>query len=331
MAPDQTDGPGGNRNVHVGGNGGGPVVVGDSTTNQSGNVNVSQSQIEQIEQLIGQQININVYGSTIAPGQLLQLLMILAPITCPRAALLPTLWAALPPAADPPRLDHSVTMACYVASLGQQPLFTFVSHLLAVPELAAATSQLRQWLAQAGHAGSQPHAARPAAGHPAQRCADRQALRAQRLAGGPRAGPAPLRRPRAKAAGDAHPPGPAAAGLRAAASGRGAREAARVLHAEQRLSGPLVYATLPAAGPVALSGPADAVALADHARTIIAEHRRHGRRTHLVIYGPKSFAIFLGQRLSALGEIVTYEFSTTGYIPSITYSTGPAPGRAVPA
>jgi len=46
-------------------------------------------------------------------------------------------------------------------------------------------------------------------------------------------------------------------------------------------------------------------------------------QTHLVLYAPASFCLFLGQRLNALGKIVTYERTIEGgYQTSLTLSTG---------
>ena len=75
---------------------------------------------------------------------------------------------------------------------------------------------------------------------------------------------------------------------------------------------------------VALQGDADAVALANEARRLLKQERQnHGaRRIHLVLYAPAGFALFLGQRLNALGTIVTYERTIDdGYQPSIVLHT----------
>lgn len=75
---------------------------------------------------------------------------------------------------------------------------------------------------------------------------------------------------------------------------------------------------------VALQGDADAVALANEARRLLKQERQnHGaRRIHLVLYAPAGFALFLGQRLNALGTIVTYEQADDGgYQPSIVLHT----------
>ena len=74
----------------------------------------------------------------------------------------------------------------------------------------------------------------------------------------------------------------------------------------------------------ALRDDADAVALANEARKLLKQERQnHGARCiHLVLYGPAGFALFLGQRLNALGTIVTYERSHDGgYQPSVVLHT----------
>jgi hypothetical protein len=78
-------------------------------------------------------------------------------------------------------------------------------------------------------------------------------------------------------------------------------------------------------GPAALRSDADAVALAESAKDLIRRARRQYRasRTHLILYGPASFSLFLGQRLNALGTIVTYERAEDGgYQPSLSLRTG---------
>jgi hypothetical protein len=69
----------------------------------------------------------------------------------------------------------------------------------------------------------------------------------------------------------------------------------------------------------------DAVALAIHAKELIRELRiKYGAsRTHLILYTPASYSLFLGQYLNALGDIVTYERDVDGnYKQSITLRTG---------
>jgi hypothetical protein len=69
----------------------------------------------------------------------------------------------------------------------------------------------------------------------------------------------------------------------------------------------------------------DAVALAVRAKELIRGCRNKYRaiRTHLVLYGPATFCLFLGQRLNALGKIVTYERTVEGgYQLSVTLQTG---------
>lgn len=78
-------------------------------------------------------------------------------------------------------------------------------------------------------------------------------------------------------------------------------------------------------GPRALRSDSDAVALADSAKELIrAERRRFGaRRTHVIVFGPASFALFLGQRLNALGTVIGYERTAEGsYQPAVELHTG---------
>lgn len=68
-----------------------------------------------------------------------------------------------------------------------------------------------------------------------------------------------------------------------------------------------------------------AASLAISAKTVIREskQRHSGQRIHLVLYAPASFCLFLGQRLNALGTIVTYERALDGtYQQSVVLETG---------
>lgn len=88
----------------------------------------------------------------------------------------------------------------------------------------------------------------------------------------------------------------------------------------------LVYAE-PDNGPgdAAITSNEDAVALAVRAKELIRASRNRYRasQTHLVLYAPATFCLFLGQRLNALGRIVTYERTQEGgYQASLILSTG---------
>jgi hypothetical protein len=79
------------------------------------------------------------------------------------------------------------------------------------------------------------------------------------------------------------------------------------------------------AGDGAITGAEDAVALAVRAKELIRNSRNkyRAKRTHLVLYAPATYCLFLGQRLNALGEIVTYERTAEGgYQPSVALKTG---------
>lgn len=78
-------------------------------------------------------------------------------------------------------------------------------------------------------------------------------------------------------------------------------------------------------GDAAVTSAADAVALAVSAKNVIREYRAKYRANtiHLIFYGPATLSLFLGQRLNALGRIVTYERTGEGgYQPSIILRTG---------
>jgi SMODS-associated and fused to various effectors sensor domain len=74
----------------------------------------------------------------------------------------------------------------------------------------------------------------------------------------------------------------------------------------------------------AIGSAGDATALAIAAKAIIREARQRlgTEETHLVVYAPAAFCLFLGRRLNALGDVVTYERAAAGgYQPSLTIRT----------
>ena len=88
----------------------------------------------------------------------------------------------------------------------------------------------------------------------------------------------------------------------------------------------MIYAE-PDGGPGdgAIRSDKDAVALAIHAKELIRECKLEyqASQIHLVIYGPASYCLFLGQRLNALGKVVTYERALNeSYKRSVTLQTG---------
>lgn len=75
------------------------------------------------------------------------------------------------------------------------------------------------------------------------------------------------------------------------------------------------------AGDRALSSEADAVALVSHAKQLVDQYRQSYQATtiHLLLVAPMGFAAFLGHRLRAIGEVITYEHQVTlpqKYVPS---------------
>ena len=78
-------------------------------------------------------------------------------------------------------------------------------------------------------------------------------------------------------------------------------------------------------GDGALRSDKDAVALSDYAMNLIhgCKVENKDSQIHLVVYAPAAYCLFLGQRLNALGKIVTYERSIDGgYKRSVTLQTG---------
>lgn len=109
-------------------------------------------------------------------------------------------------------------------------------------------------------------------------------------------------------------------------SGNGRTDAERFFNENRDKFSAIVYAEPQGGGgQAALKGAGDAVALANHAKELIREGRTKyaATRIHLVLYGPASFSLFLGQKLNAVGPIVTYERTAEGgYQESITIATG---------
>jgi hypothetical protein len=69
----------------------------------------------------------------------------------------------------------------------------------------------------------------------------------------------------------------------------------------------------------------EAVSIANQAKEQIRRFRLDSglSAVHLVLYCPSTIALFLGQRMNALGEVHTWERSGDGsYQPSVTISTG---------
>jgi hypothetical protein len=78
-------------------------------------------------------------------------------------------------------------------------------------------------------------------------------------------------------------------------------------------------------GSTSIRTAADAVALAGRAKELIRDQRLRyrARQVHVLLYGPASFALFLGQRLNALGPVTLYERTLDGsYQAAMTLETG---------
>uniref|UniRef100_UPI0011449D80 SAVED domain-containing protein n=1 Tax=Myxococcus sp. AB025B TaxID=2562794 RepID=UPI0011449D80 len=78
-------------------------------------------------------------------------------------------------------------------------------------------------------------------------------------------------------------------------------------------------------GDGAVRSAGDAVAFAVQAREFIrrARSRYRVRMTHLLLFAPSTCALFLGQRLNAVGPVVVHELALDGrYVPVLTVQTG---------
>lgn len=109
-------------------------------------------------------------------------------------------------------------------------------------------------------------------------------------------------------------------------SGDGRADAEYFLEENRGKTSGLLYAEPESgSGQAAIRTAGDAVALADHAKQLIRESRTkyRAKRVHLVLFAPASFGLFLGQKLNAVGRIVTYERTVDGgYQESVTIATG---------
>ena len=76
-------------------------------------------------------------------------------------------------------------------------------------------------------------------------------------------------------------------------------------------------------GSLSISNAGEAVGIATFAKdklhtTIQAQNTK---RTHLFYFGPQAVALFLGQRLTSVGEISIYEYQDPGYVSTLTFKT----------
>lgn len=77
-------------------------------------------------------------------------------------------------------------------------------------------------------------------------------------------------------------------------------------------------------GEKAINSNGDAIALAIHAKALIRQYRQQygATCTHLVLFAPVGFFLFLGQRSRIIGDVVCYEFvADNNYKPSLKFST----------
>ncbi len=74
-------------------------------------------------------------------------------------------------------------------------------------------------------------------------------------------------------------------------------------------------------GVTAIASAEDAVALAIHGKALMDSYRGTAPRLHVIMSAPAGFALFLGQQLNALGEIVTYEYmpKDASYCPAMQW------------
>jgi len=85
----------------------------------------------------------------------------------------------------------------------------------------------------------------------------------------------------------------------------------------------LAFMSPPSQGVQSIGGSEDACAFAraarDHLGKMLKDYRLS--RTRIFFYGPFALAVFLGQQLTAVGQIQLFEYQDPGYVPSCTLRT----------
>jgi hypothetical protein len=62
-----------------------------------------------------------------------------------------------------------------------------------------------------------------------------------------------------------------------------------------------------------------ALAVRENLNQLLKQHGLH--RTRIFFYGPSALAVFLGQKLTSVGEIQLFEYQDPGYVPSCSLRT----------
>ncbi len=77
------------------------------------------------------------------------------------------------------------------------------------------------------------------------------------------------------------------------------------------------------AGNLSIQNDSEAVSLASASKDVIKEMttKYKSKKTHLFYFGPLGLAVFLGQKLTSVGQIQLYEFQDPGYKPSCLIKT----------
>lgn len=109
-------------------------------------------------------------------------------------------------------------------------------------------------------------------------------------------------------------------------SGCGLHDAENYFKEHRDTFSALIYAEpTTGTGSSAIQNAGDAVALANDAKKIIREYRElyRAKNTHVILFAPAGFCLFLGQKLNALGQIVAYERTANGsYQAAVKIATG---------
>jgi hypothetical protein len=105
--------------------------------------------------------------------------------------------------------------------------------------------------------------------------------------------------------------------------GDGRQDVVKYVAATGNLPRLFVFISPPSQGAQSIRGAGDAVAFAIAVREnlgqLLKKYNLH--RTRIFFYGPFALSVFLGQQLTAVGELQMFEYQDPGYVPSCTLKT----------
>jgi hypothetical protein len=105
--------------------------------------------------------------------------------------------------------------------------------------------------------------------------------------------------------------------------GDGRQDVVRYVESTSQSPNAFVFMSPPSQGAQSIRGAEDAMAMARAVRERVGVilKARQLRRTRLFFYGPFALSVFLGQQLTAMGEVQLFEYQDPGYVPSCLLRT----------